>query len=279
MNRMNEIVKGHILNRVHQHYQYLIDTLKYDSDRILGVFAYGSMNYGTYSYPTSDVDTKAIYVPTFDELIFNRPISKEYQLENGEHIEVKDIREMVNMWRKQNINFLEILFTDYHYINPKYQTLWDTEFIRNREDIAAYDPDATFLSICGQAKHTLEQIKGWDGKKVSNAIRLAHFLMRYDTTLPYRDCFDFGKPSPTDLDAGLRNNTEVRDIIMELKYRENEPWDWDEHSIDDLVEFFDDIQKNHIRKTERSVKYKTDLTLKRITKDTIIRGMQIEFDN
>ena len=84
---------------------------KYPKDKLLGVFLYGSQNYGT-STENSDVDTKAILIPSFGDLILREPVSKEIHLANNEHCEVKDIRELVKMFKKQNINFLEILYTD-----------------------------------------------------------------------------------------------------------------------------------------------------------------------
>ena len=41
-------------------------------------------------------------------------------MENNEHIDVKDIRLMFDNFKKQNINFLEILFTKFGIVNEKY---------------------------------------------------------------------------------------------------------------------------------------------------------------
>ena len=38
------------------------------------------------------------------------------------------------MFEKQNINFIEILFTEYKWVNPKFQKLWEDYFINNREE-------------------------------------------------------------------------------------------------------------------------------------------------
>ena len=93
-----------------EHKQAILDK-GYKEEQLLGIFLYGSQNYGCET-EESDVDTKAIYIPTFEELCFDDPVSKEIQLKNDEHCEIKDIREMVKNFQKQNINFLEILFTD-----------------------------------------------------------------------------------------------------------------------------------------------------------------------
>ena len=142
------------MDRVRKHYNKVKEF--YNEDQILGVFLYGSQNYHT-NTKESDVDTKAILIPTLEDLCLRRPVSKELHLDNGEHCEVKDIREMVKMFKKQNINFLEILFTEYCIINPKYNALWRKYFVNNADYIAHYDVKKAILSLTGQGLHTLKQ--------------------------------------------------------------------------------------------------------------------------
>ena len=118
-----------VQQRVEQHHKFVCE--HYPESQILGVFLYGSQNYDL-DTPFSDVDTKAIYIPTFEEVVFNQPISKELHLPNGEHCEVKDIREFVKNLYKQNINFVEVLFTDYKVINELYKDLWYEVFYEYR---------------------------------------------------------------------------------------------------------------------------------------------------
>lgn len=185
------------------HYEYVCK--HYHKQQILGVFLYGSQNYNT-DTPTSDVDTKAIYIPTLEELAFNQPVSKELVLPNGEHCEVKDIREMVKNFKKQNINFLEVLFTKHYIINPKYEQLWDEFFITNREKIARYDVDAAVKSMTHQAIHTLNQ-DPTNPKKVSNALRLLYFLEGYIRQDDYMSCL-----------CSYNNRAEILRNIKEGKY-------------------------------------------------------------
>lgn len=161
---MNNLKDAKIMKRVQEHYDYL--TQLYPPEQILGVFLYGSQNYGT-DTENSDVDTKAILVPTLEDLCLSNPVSKEIHLPNDEHCEVKDIREMVKQFRKQNINFIEILFTKYKIINLRYANTWHEYFISQNESIARYDECKCLKSISGQAKHTIRQ-NPKDGKKISN---------------------------------------------------------------------------------------------------------------
>ena len=173
-----------IQEKVEKHYDFVCT--QYPKEQILGVFLYGSQNYNLHT-ENSDVDTKAIYIPTFSELVFDKPISKELHLPNGEHCEVKDIREMVKNFRKQNINFLEILFTKYKLINLRYKNTWYKYFISQREEIARYDVQKGILSTAYQAIHTIKQ-GPMDNKKISNGLRLQAFINLYKAGSPYESC-------------------------------------------------------------------------------------------
>lgn len=111
----------YINNKVKKHYDYLVSL----GLNVIGVFAQGSMNYGLFideEEYKSDVDTKAIVLPTLDDLISGSKMkSTKYDLD-GEQIDVKDIRVMVDMWKKSNPAYLEILFTKYKIINPIYES-------------------------------------------------------------------------------------------------------------------------------------------------------------
>lgn len=111
----------YINNKVKKHYDYLVSL----GLNVIGVFAQGSMNYGLFideEEYKSDVDTKAIVLPTLDDLISGSKMkSTKYDLD-GEQIDVKDIRVMVDMWKKSNPAYLEILFTKYKVINPLFES-------------------------------------------------------------------------------------------------------------------------------------------------------------
>ena len=125
-----------VMERVNDHYQ---EALQYfPEDRIVGIFLQGSQNYKL-DIPNSDVDTKLIVTPTFEEIAFNKkPYSTTHIRANEEHIDFKDIRLMLATFRKQNLNFLEILFTDYAIINPLYKNEWD-RLIAANEEIAHFN--------------------------------------------------------------------------------------------------------------------------------------------
>ena len=157
----------------------------YPANSILGVFLFGSQNYN-FDTPTSDIDAKAIYIPSREEMVnLKEPVSKVYGTEYG-NIEVKDIRLMWKMWKKQNINFVEILFTDYYLTNKNYTNLWELICTANTS-IARYNPLYTVNSIIGQCRGTLAY-KEITGKKVANVARLIDFLEKYLEEKPYKEC-------------------------------------------------------------------------------------------
>lgn len=136
---MNKIMK-----RLEEHYKE-VENMGYE---IVGLFLQGSQNYKL-SYENSDIDSKAIILPKFNDFVLgNKMVSTTHILENNEHIDIKDIRLMFDCFKKQNINFVEILFTKYKIINPKYE-LYIQALFDNNEFIARYNNYATVNCISG----------------------------------------------------------------------------------------------------------------------------------
>ena len=134
-----------IMDRVNEHLEHYKSNFKNDW---FGIFLRGSQNYNL-DYEDSDVDTLVIVMPRFDEIVQNkRPISTTLMLQNGEHVDVKDVRLMFECLKKQNISFLEILFTEYCIINPNYKSAF-SELRNNREIIARYDNYAALHCMAG----------------------------------------------------------------------------------------------------------------------------------
>ena len=115
------------------------------------VFAalHGSQNYNL-STEESDFDWYVAVEPTFEDFVFNRgSISKEIQYLYGV-ITIKDVRDMFQIIKKGGFNFLEILFTDYYYINKKYEDEWNM-LRAEAEKIARNNEYSTIRSYIGIA--------------------------------------------------------------------------------------------------------------------------------
>ena len=189
-----------IIKRVEEHNQEAI-SLGYE---VVGTFLQGSFNYGeNMSDKESDVDTKCLVLPSFEDICLNRkPVSFTHVCENNEHIDIKDIRLYIECFKKQNINFVEILFTKYKIkiINPKYVSAMQ-ELIDSREAIGRYNISTSLNCMCGMALEKLKALEhpypatkdkidkyGFDGKQLSHIIRLNEFMDKYIKGAPYEDC-------------------------------------------------------------------------------------------
>ena len=187
-----------IMEQVKRHYDEACKL--FPEDRIVGVFLQGSQNYGL-DYEGSDIDTKCIVLPTLDDLIFNRkPVSTTHVLPNEEHLDLKDVRLYFQTFRKQNLNFMEILFTKYKIVNPLYEPYWN-RLIENNEQIAHYNPVGSVKTMKGIAMekyHAMEHRYPskvdiidkyhYDGKQLHHLLRVREYLIRYINGEPYKDC-------------------------------------------------------------------------------------------
>lgn len=187
-----------IMLRVKEHYEDA--KKKIPEDRIIGIFLEGSQNYRM-DLPDSDVDTKVFIFPSIDDIIYNKePLSTTWIRENNEHISVKDIRLVFNTFRKQNLNFVEVLFTMYYILNPKYDYFWK-KLVYNRDDIARYNEFAAIMAMCGVAQNKYKMIFkpseatekgieqfGYAPKQLHHLKRIEYFLETYMSEESYISC-------------------------------------------------------------------------------------------
>ena len=149
----------------------------------------------------SDVDTKCIVLPTFDEFCQGKqPISSTHERENKEHIDLKDIRIMFDTFKKQNINFVEVLFSDFYRVNIDYLEEWN-ELQALGERLVHCHPSQTLRTMAGQSmekrkalEHPYPTIKwkidkwGFDGKQLSHILRINEFMKNYLKGIPFKEC-------------------------------------------------------------------------------------------
>ena len=183
--------------RLKSDYNFLVD----HGYEVVGVFNYGSDNYGMET-ESSDIDTKAIVLPKFDDIVDSKEwVSKDYaREEDGGKLDVKDIRLMFNSYLKQNINFLETLFTAYYRLNDEYAPVVMGVLQKEAEKIARYNPLKAILTMYGnmkmkykalfhEAPHSVEQITkyGYSLKDFHHMARLLDFMQRYMQGEKYED--------------------------------------------------------------------------------------------
>ena len=168
---------------------------KYGENHIIGTFLYGSQNYNL-ATSTSDVDTRTLIIPSFNDIVLsNKEIAIEKCLDDGSHSNIEDIRHFTRALRKQNICFLEILFTDYFKINPAYKYIWD-KLLDYREEIARMNPGNFVRAITGMSVQQHDKVLGssltnklgYNGKALAMLLRLEYMLEKYIAGLPFKDC-------------------------------------------------------------------------------------------
>ena len=187
-----------IMERLNEHYQEALTI--FPKDKILGIFIQGSQNYDL-DYVGSDIDTKCIVLPTLEDICFNKKLtSYTHVRENNEHIDFKDLCKITEDFKKQNINFLEVLFTRYKIVNSDYAELFQPMF-DNAEDIARYDNHKFMKATSGMSMEkrkalTLDRpsqheevVKyGWACKQLHHTDRLNLFMKRRVAGESFADC-------------------------------------------------------------------------------------------
>ena len=185
-----------IMNRLAEH----LNAVRFKHPAWVGIFLQGSQNYEL-DYERSDIDSELIVLPYFADIVLNRkPQSYTHIMENDEHVDVKDVRLMFDCFRKQNVNFVEILFTKYKIMNPEYEALFQP-VIDVRERIGRYNDFAALNCMVGMALEkqkalchpypaTMDKIEkfGYDPKQLHHILRLDEFMDRWLRGVRYEDC-------------------------------------------------------------------------------------------
>lgn len=195
---MNFHSDQYIMDRVREHYNEALEY--FPEDRIVAIVLQGSQNYGLETM-YSDVDTKLIVAPTFEDIAMNRqPISTTHIRADNSHTDWKDIRLMLKTFRSCNLNFLEILFSPYSIVNPLYAEEWN-RLIQDNELIANYNPCKAIKTMCGIASRKYELMEhespshhddiekfGYSPKELHHLFRVEEYIERYISGEPYADC-------------------------------------------------------------------------------------------
>ena len=224
MNREEKIMK-----RVKEHYEEACSLGK----EVVAVFLQGSQNYELDEYSDeymSDIDTKCIILPTLDDIVNGKsPYSSTHVCANNEHIDIKDIRVMFEMFKKQNNAYIELLFTKYYYVNPKYESLVN-ELKELAESISRMHPNQALRCMAGTSAEkykalehpypgTMDKINkyGYDPKQLHHILRLNDFMKRFIAGESYDKCLI---PNHTSylmqVKKGLYSLTEARRLAYEI---------------------------------------------------------------
>ena len=190
--------RDNIINRLQEHLKYALSV--YNMDWFV-ICLQGSFNYGM-ADDESDIDSKLMVIPSLKDIVLNnKSISHTLEMpDNKEHVDVKDVRDYFKIFRKSNINFVEVLFTDYYIVNPKYEDIWQALLNKN-EELARINPYAAVSCMKGMASEKVHALcheypsrmtwinkYGYDPKQLSHLLRIEYFIKHYIAGSLYKDC-------------------------------------------------------------------------------------------
>lgn len=157
---------------------------------VIFIALYGAQNYNL-KWSKSDYDYKAVVVPSLRDIVFNsKPVSLVEEMPFDGQVDVKDIRLIVDQWKKGASNFVELLYSDWFWVNPDYSPMfW---FILNRDAIAHANEESALKAIVGCIKEKfnaldhpypvqVEEVEkyGYASKQLSHEMRLLAMLSRF----------------------------------------------------------------------------------------------------
>lgn len=248
-----------VMNRVREHYE-VAKTLV-PEDRIIGVFLYGSQNYGM-DGPNSDVDTKCLVLPSFEEVTLNKKAANfEYHFDNGEHLKVIDIREFLRLIKRQNPNDTEILFTKYYILNNTYAGIWYYLW-SHREDVAHYHPRRaidTMRYMANKEYYNVEK-KGFNTKSLALIFRLTRMAQDYLLCKFYDNILV----------------PDEADFLKKVKYGEfvaPEDKETGMCMMRDSIEAINHLVDRYLVKTEDVVNEETRALIDKVSKDFMAAGL------
>jgi Predicted nucleotidyltransferase len=228
--------------------------MDFDGRSIVFKALFGSHNYNL-NDETSDKDYKYFVLPTFDDLYSGKMYSTS-KIGLTEDYDVHDIRKLVHLFWKANINFIEILYSKEieHYIHgkylvsptkPEYQEYADSyirghmfpqisEMFDMRQEIVAMNLPYLYNACVGMYCQKMAQIKKTMEGKTDNPVIIesvrkygydtknaCHAYRVLDFLRRFRDFdWDFQKAIWYN-DTGTRE----RDYMLSIKHGE---WLWDD---------------------------------------------------
>ena len=267
--------KEDVMKRVQEHYDAAVELY---GERVLGVFLQGSWNYGLdFCDEESDVDTKCIVLPSFEDFCLGKkPVSTTHVLENGEHLDAKDLRLYMNCFKKQNINFVEVLFTEYKVVNPKFEKQW-ARLVDAREQVGRYDIKRALSCMTGMCYEKnkalthpyptlVEKIEkyGYDGKQLSHCWRIYYFMKMYLMGMPYEHCLKLTMYSEERLKLQMIKRQQIETIDVEWA-KDHSKW------LCEMSKRFKD------QWVERNPDYQPDKEVEALMNDVCVECMKLTF--
>lgn len=161
---------------------YIYETLRYYKKvleekefKVIYIGLYGSQNYNL-DDENSDLDVKAIIMPTLHDIIFRKQTSEVIECENGA-IDVKDLLTFYQVIRKGNFSYIESIQTEY-YIGDKYiKDLFNQIKVNIKSVLGAMYEKRKALTHEYPSKKAEFEKWGFDPKQYHHIVRLQDILI------------------------------------------------------------------------------------------------------
>lgn len=193
---------------------YLFYNMTFQPSQQFMLVPVGSWNYNC-ADEHSDVDTKAIFIPTLQDIVQNKCEAYTHLLPNEEYINCYDIRNYMKSLIKGNSQFLETLFSNWGYLNNEYYGEEIHALMHMREDIARCNPNNTMRALLGMAdrNYKLCMSRGEEdhlGKWVYQLVRIEECMDKYHQCKDFEECLHTDK---CDFLLSLKNNEYSKEVL------------------------------------------------------------------
>ena len=229
---------------------------------VIYIGLYGSQNYNL-DDEESDIDAKAIILPTLHDIIFRKVTSITIECEKG-NIDVKDLLTFYDVIKKGNFSYIESIQTEYS-IGDKYIKNLFSQFKVNKKSVlgAMYEKRKA-LTHEYPSKTKEFEMWGFDPKQHHHILRLYDLLnyeMIHNTNNSYLYYKD-GAPRREELIKYKRNKNNIAKSIIEEdsdlfieRARQLVDYDYNYEVInidDEINDYIEDKIKLELRNTNTS---------------------------
>ena len=175
--------------------------------KVIYVGLYGSQNYNC-DDEFSDIDVKAIILPTLHDIIFRKVTSKVIECENGS-IDVKDLITFYDVIKKGNFSYIESIDTKYS-IGDKYIKSLFSQFKPNLKSmLGAMHEKRKALTHEYPSKHKEFEQWGFDPKQYHHIVRLLHLLQEIDKTKKVVSYLEYEDGSESEQMISIKNMSQL----------------------------------------------------------------------
>lgn len=142
---------------------------------------YGSQNYNV-DDEESDIDARAIVIPSLHDIIFRKTTSKVVEFETGA-VDVKDLITYYDVIKKGNFSFIEAIDTPYFIGDKKIKELFQQIRPNLKSMLGAMYEKRKALTHEYPSKHKEFEKWGFDPKQYHHIIRLKFILQKNNNEL------------------------------------------------------------------------------------------------